>query len=193
MPIKLLVIALAGMLVSAASEPKKLVLGPYSTAVNISLDLKSDVDTQPTTWGGASSYASKVEFHPPAGYRVRVIRVYGDFVAWPKAGEIIGDARLEVGFGLKTTAPDGSSRVTYPGYTATPYDNSFLWVQDGLDSKQQTQRIAIDCSTFAGGLLAGDNLLLAQSFIALDTTGLLIHLEPTIVVVYQFEAEPQAF
>jgi hypothetical protein len=163
------------------------VLGPYSTAVNISVDLIAFRDDRPEAWGGAASFASKVEFHPPTGYRTRIVRVYGDFIGWPKSGEITGDQRLEIGFGLKTTAPDGSVRVTYPGYAATPYDNSFVWVQDGLDANNSLRRIPIDYNTSAGGLLEADNILLAQSFIAIDTTGLLIHMEPTIVVVYQFE------
>lgn len=163
-------------------------LGPYSTAVNISVDLIAARDARPAAWGGAASFASKVAFHPPTGYRTRIIHVYGDFIAWPKSGKIVGDQRLEIGFGLKTTAPDGSIRVTFPGYAATPYDNSFVWVQDGLDADNTLRRIHLDYDTCVGGLLEADNVLLAQSFIAIDTTGLLIHMEPTLVVIYQFEA-----
>tara|TARA_R110000868_G_scaffold21196_1_gene88316 strand:+ start:3447 stop:3623 length:177 start_codon:yes stop_codon:yes gene_type:complete len=57
-----------------------------------------------------------------------------------------------------------------------------------LDADNTLRRIHLDYDTCVGGLLEADNVLLAQSFIAIDTTGLLIHMEPTLVVIYQFEA-----
>jgi hypothetical protein len=94
-----------------------------------------------------------------------------------------------VGFGLKTTAPDGSTRITYPGYPATPYDNSFVWFQNVVTPNNSSVRIPFDVDTSVGGLLGSDNILLIQSFVALNATGLTIHMEPTFVVVYQFEPE----
>jgi hypothetical protein len=48
-------------------------------------------------------------------------------------------------------------------------------------------RISFDVDTSVGGLLGDDNVPLIQSFVALNTTGLTIHMEPTFVVVFQFD------
>ena len=38
-----------------------------------------------------------------------------------------------------------------------------------------------------GGLLEADNTIISQAFVALNTTGLTIHMEPTFTMVYHFE------
>jgi len=161
----------------------------HSAAINIALDLAGKPDTTPTAWGCSGSFASRVEFHPPAGYRTRILRIYGDFIAFPRAGVIAPGTSAEIGWGLKTTAPDGSARITYPGYTATPYDNSFAWQQGAITAIQPAARLPFDLNVRDGGLLGADNIMLVQSFVALNTTGLTIHLEPTLTVVYRFERE----
>jgi hypothetical protein len=163
--------------------------GPFSSAINIAVDLAGVPDTRPGTWGNTASFASQAKFNAPAGSQTRVLRVYGDFIAWPKAGVAPAGTSAEVGFGLKTTAPDGSVWITYPGYAATPYDNSFVWLQNVVTPDNASVRMSFDVDTSVGGLLGSDNILLIQSFVALNTTGLTIHMEPTFVVVYQFEPE----
>jgi len=37
------------------------------------------------------------------------------------------------------------------------------------------------------GLLEADNTIISQAFVALNTTGLTIHTEPTFTMVYHFE------
>jgi hypothetical protein len=180
----LLLLACIGL---SAAPPSKSppVLGPYSTAVNIALDLAGKPDL--VNGGTSDAFASKIEFHPPTGYRTHVTRVYGDFISWPRAGTIPAGTSSEVGWGIKNTLPDGSTQVTYPGYTATPYDNSFVWYQGVLTPQQPYCRIHFDQDVSVGGVLAADNMMLSQPFIALNTTGLIIHQETTYVVIYQFE------
>lgn len=161
---------------------EKRVDGPYSAAINIAEDLGAN----PTSWlpqGSAQSFASRIEFHPPGGYRARILRVYGDFIAFAP----IRTGTVEIGWGLKTTAPDGSVRITYPGYSATPYDNSFAWLQGSLSASSTRERLPFDLNVAPGGLLESDNIMLSQAFVALNTTGIAIHMEPTFVAVYQFE------
>jgi hypothetical protein len=160
-----------------------MILGPFSTYINIALDLTGKPDG---VQDGGDSYASKILFHPPAGDRVRILRVYGDFIAWARKGDIT-EGSCEVGWGLKTTAPDGDPRITYPGYTTTPFANSFAWVQGAISAQQPIARLHYEYDTHVGGLLGPDNMLLSQAFVALNTTGREIHMEPTFAVVYQFE------
>ena len=155
--------------------------GPYSTALNFSIDLAGTPDTRPGTWGNAGFAQNITTFSPPAGYRVRVLRVYGNFIGFPRSGVPAAGASCEVGWGLKTTAPDGSAR------TSTGYDNSFVWLQDVITSPAPNCSVVFDFDVHIGGLLAPDNQLISQTFVALNTTGLTIHMEPTFTTVYQFE------
>jgi hypothetical protein len=126
-------------------------------------------------------------FAAPARYRTRILHVTGNFIAWPRTGIVPTGMSAEVGFGLKTTAPDGSARIAYTGTTNQPYDNSFVWVQGIVAVGDSRSVTPMDFDTRAGGLLGADNTLLIQSFVALNTTGLTIHMEPTFICTYQFE------
>jgi hypothetical protein len=164
--------------------------GPYATTVNISEDLGGVADGRPTTWGTSQAWASPIKFNAPPGFRARILRVSGDFVAYPRyPGVIPAGTSCEIGWGLKTTAADGSQRVTYPGYQASAFDNSLIWLQGFVGDRDPRERLAFDTDVSAGGRLEADDIVLSQAFIALNTTGLAIHLEATFTVVYQFEAQ----
>jgi hypothetical protein len=156
-------------------------LGPYSATSNFSVDLTGVPDT--AAWGSAGSVQIPIQFNAPAGYRTRILRVYGDFIAWPKTGVVPDGTSAEVGWGLKTTAPDGSSRVTYPGSTASAYDNSFAWIQNVVTSQNSSPRATFDFAVAAGGLLGTDGIMICQPFVALNTSGLVIHMESTFTIV----------
>ncbi len=160
-------------------------LGPYSSAINIEEDLGSPETSEPSTWGTQQAFASKIKFNAPEGYRVRIERVYGDFIGYPRK-RIPQDTSVEIGWGLKTTAPDGSKRVTFPGYAASGFDNSFIWLQDYLGDLTPRSRMPFDHDVHIGGLLEPDNILISQAFVALNTTGVPIHLEATLVCIYSF-------
>jgi hypothetical protein len=157
------------------------VRGPYSTAVNFSVDLAGEPDTRAGTWGSAASAQNIVTFSPGAGGRVRILRIYGDFLGFPRSGTIPAASSCEIGWGLKTTAPDGSTRAS------TGYDNSFVWLQNALNASAPIRRASFDFQVNVGGLLEADNKVISQTFVALNTTGLTIHMEPTFTMIYQFE------
>ncbi|MCU1327595.1 MAG: hypothetical protein JWN34_2965 [Bryobacterales bacterium] len=157
------------------------ILGPYSTAVNFAIALAGTPDTRPGTWGNAGFAQNLTKFTPPAGRRVRILRVYGDFIAFCKSGTPAVGTTCEVGWGLKTTAPDGSVRLS------NGYDNSFIWLQNIITASRTSCRAEFDHEVSTGGLLQPDHTMISQAFVALNTTGLTIHMEPTFTCVYQFE------
>src|SRR5215469_10361198 len=157
------------------------ILGPYSTAVNFSIDLAGTPDTRSGTWGTTGSAQNIVTFSAPAGYSVRVLNIYGDFIGFPRSGVPPAGTSCEIGWGLKTTAPDGSKLVS------TGYDNSFVWLQNVVTGDAPACRAAFNFDVSKGGLLGPDNTMISQVFVALNTTGLTIHMEPTFTMIYQFE------
>jgi hypothetical protein len=157
-------------------------LGPYSTALNFSVDLAGTPDTRPGTWGNAGFAQNLTTFSPPARYRVRVLRIYGNFIGFPRSGVPAEGTSCEIGWGLKTTAPDGSV------HASTGYDNSFVWLQEVVTTASPARSVVFDFDVHVGGLLEADHHLISQTFVALNTTGLTIHMEPTFTMVYQFES-----
>lgn len=152
------------------------ILGPYSAATNHADDIAGTLDTRPSTWGTAGYAVHHLEFHPPAGYKTRILRVYGDFQGWVRknpSGNCAG-----VLWGLSNTAKDGSDRVTPAA------DNTFLYVQDAV-CERRPFRAAVDYKI--NRLLESDNVLVSKVAVWLNETGEPIHMEPSFVVVYQFE------
>lgn len=163
---------------------------PCSAAMNFAYDLIGTVDTRPYTWGTSASTSSNVIFKLPAGYRVRILRVYGDLTFWPRgtpatdAGDkVIGNA-VGVLLGLSSTVPGGSDKVVGGGAT----DSCFLYIQDA--SKGSERRAPFDYDVHVGGLLEADNTMVVKFAIWLNSLGLAIHGEPTFTVVYQWEVAP---
>jgi hypothetical protein len=156
----------------------KQIIGPLSASGNFSADLLGQLDTRPGTWGNADVRLFDVTFQVPKGYRVRVLRTYGDFLAWPKGAVPSGKA-AGVLFGLQTTAPEGSARIDWMA------DNTFLFVCTATNGTPV--RAPFDFDTSAGGLLEPDHILRLKVASWLNDTGLEIHMEPTLTIVYQYE------
>ena len=152
----------------------------FSAAANFSADILGTPDSRPNTWGRAGVAEWKMRFDPPAGYRVRILRVYGDFLVWPK-GKVEDGKFAGALFGLMTTAREGSSRV-WPAA-----DNTMLYVQ--VATGGQPARAAFDHDVSSGGLLELDNVLVVRVAVWLNDTEREIHCEPTFVVVYKFEED----
>lgn len=150
----------------------------YSAATNLSVDLKGVPDTRPDTWGTADYAVKAITFNPPPGYRVRILRVYGDFLIWP-IGKVEPGKFAGVLLGLQTTAPEGSSRIDLAA------DNTMLYIQDATGGGPRRAEFDYDVST--GGLLQSDNKLLVKMAVWLNDTGLAIHMEPSFVMVYRYE------
>ena len=158
---------------NAATPPK--VLGPYSVATNHADDILGTPDTRPSTWGTAGYNVHTLTFHPPAGYRTRVLRVYGNFQGWLRVNNSKCVGAL---WGLSTTAPEGSERV-YPAA-----DNTLLYVQDATCG--EPFRVSVDFA-IVNGLLEADNVLISKVAAWLNETGQELHMEPSFNLVYQFE------
>lgn len=163
------------------------ILGPFSASTNFAADLLGKPDTRPGTWGLTEAVVQTVQFKPPKGYRTRILKLYGDFIAWPN-GFIptkYPDPIIEHGYyagvlwSLTTTAKQGSDRVD-PGA-----DNCMLYLQNSI--RVDTVRAAFSEDVKIGGLLQPDNKLQSTLAVWLNTLGIPVHMEATWVSVYQFE------
>ena len=172
---------------SACNRNHPRTMGPFHTTLNHSIDVTGKPDRRPTNWGLSQPVPIRLKVTAPAGFRVRILRVAGDLVAWPKTGTMTGAQYAEVGWGLNTSLNDGSKYVSYPDDPAAmAFDNSCAWVQDSLTATHGSSRISFDRDVSACGLLK-DGAFISQTFVALNTSGLAIHLEPTFTITYKFE------
>jgi len=151
-----------------------------SSATNFSADILGTPDTRPGTWGRAGVESWKIRFKPPAGHRVRIMRVYGDFLIWPR-GTVEPGRFAGALFGLQTTAPEGSVRADLAA------DNCMLYVQTATGGAPA--RAAFDYDVSAGGLLEPDHVLVVKVAVWLNATELAIHCEPSFTMVYGYERE----
>lgn len=150
-----------------------------SSATNFTTDILGEPDTRPDTWGRAGTSVWKIRFTPPpAGHRVRIMRVYGDFLIWPK-GKVEDGRFAGALLGLQTTAPEGSVRADLAA------DNTMLYVQTATAGKPE--RVAFDYDVSAGGLLEADHVLVVKVAVWLNDTERAIHCEPTFTMVYKYE------
>jgi hypothetical protein len=146
-------------------------------AANFAVDLEGEPDTRPHTWGKAAAHEWIMEFrNVPPGKRVRITRVYGDFVAWP-VGEVPPGTAAGVLFGLQTTEPDGSERV-WPAA-----DNTLVYIQHA--TKGEVARAPFDFRISGGAL--PDARMRVKVAVWLNDTGRRVHIEPTFVVEYVYE------
>lgn len=159
----------------AAASPR------YSVSANFSIDLQGDPDTRPQTWGTAGDVVWTIQFLVPSGYHVRLLRVYGDFIIWPR-GRVPEGTYAGTLLGLQTIVPDIPSTSKLANNVA---DGCFLYVQ--LATGGKPERAAFDDAVAAGGLLGDDNFLYVKVAVWLNDTGLAIHMEPTWITVLQVE------
>jgi hypothetical protein len=181
LPMHRLALTLLALPLGLTAQPKA---EPHSSSANFSVDLSGDPDTRPSTWGTAGYVVWKVPFSVPAGMRVRILRVYGDFLAWPKG-------KAPEGTFAGTLLSLHASPPERPVSTVSPYlaDNCFLYLQTATGGSPA--RAPFDDDVSAGGLLA-DNVLYVKAAVWLNDTGLEIHMEPTMVIVYRIEGAPAA-
>lgn len=169
---------IASLLLAISAFGGDCISSPCSLSANFSTDLLGEPDHRPDTWGTAGVTLHRITFRPPSGYRVRVLRVYGDFLIWPlgivEKGKFAGAL-----WGLTTTGPDGSVRADWAA------DNTFLYVQ--VATGGEPARAPVNLKTEAGGMLESDHVLVSKMAVWLNDTGLKIHMEPSFTVVYRFE------
>ena len=172
-----LLLLLCFAIFSHAASPK--ILGPYSVATNHSDDIKGEPDTRPDTWGLTGYQVHTFTFRPPAGYRVRILRVYGNVQGWIPGEPVTRCVGML--WGLQTTGPEGSARVTPAA------DNTLLYVQDATCG--EPFRVPVDYDVRVGGLLEKDHILYSKVAVFMNETGRALHLEPSFNLVFQFERE----
>ena len=164
----------------AAIEAGAAIIGPFSAATNHADDILGTLDDRHATWGATGYNVHKIEFHPPAGYRTRILRVYGDFQGWLRknpSGNCVG-----VLWGLQTTAPEGSKRVTPAA------DNTLIYRQQAICERAPFY-LDFDADVSVAGLLEKDNVLYSKSAVFMNETGEPVHSEPSFIIVFQFEKE----
>lgn len=152
-------------------------------STNVPYDSAGTPDTRPGTWGNAGSDDVAIPFvNVPADYRVRVLRIYGDFIAWPH-GRIKPGTDAGALFGIVTPSATQSPFVG-PGLGAS---GCFIYLQQGVGP--EPVRAAFDFNVAAGGLLDPDNTMLVRRAVFLNETGVSIHMEPTFIVEFRYERE----
>lgn len=148
-----------------------------SIAGNFSADLQGSIDTRIDTWGTASAVLKPVTFKPPVGCSVEVVKLIGDFVAWP-LGEVPKGMQAGVLIGAERTGSSGGSKVA--DYAA---DGVYLYMQVGTDGPPARLAFNVDV---VDGLLASDNVLEFKMAEWLNNTTRKIHMEVSFVVHFHF-------
>jgi hypothetical protein len=178
--IALLALALIGLLgLGAATPPRGRVLGPFAVSMNYPADLTGTPDTRLGTWGLAGAQTTSVQFHPPAGYRVRLLHVRGNYMAWAR-GTYQAGQHAGVSWGLTTSAPVGSTLVD----DAAEGCQVYLQYAVGNGEVNEPFDIAIP-----NGLLGSDNVMDEVNAIFLNDEAIAIHAETTFILEFQFEKE----
>jgi hypothetical protein len=160
------------------------VLGPFLTSSNFAVDLQGKPDHRPYTYGLTAESFKYIQFHPPAGYAVRILRVDGDFVAMPETNVPAPKA----GTGAWVLFAVNANQGKRSGRCEPCDDTSFITLQNAWPGNP---RIQFDRDIHASGILGPDNKLQIKMATFFNTTGLFIHMEPTLNVTYQFEREKQ--
>lgn len=176
---------------------------PYIASGNFPSDLYGPVDTRmagqicgggPCIWGRADYAVLPIRFRPPAGYRVRILALRGDLIAWIKTlpGDPATPLESAAGIlgGFQTTSSlnasnggsgaEGSARCDYCS------DDCPLYIQDSVTEKQAKTRAPFNY-TDVGLLLDLDNMLNAKIAAWLNTTGKPIHVELTYTIQFRYE------
>jgi hypothetical protein len=171
------------------------VLGPYTAAGNLSADLFGAVDTRQSTWGRAEAFTWDQQFSPPPGYRVRILEITGDVMAWPTDYGITAAAVPEGRcYGILAGAhfPDENG-VVHGGsrHGTLMSDDTPFYVQGAACGAVAVNKdFHVDLRGVENNVLSGSNLLRWKAAIWLSDTGYPIHLEITFSSVkFVFEKE----
>lgn len=158
-----------------------------SFSTNYPYDAEGEPDSRPGCWGKAAYDDGKITFKDvPAGHRVRITRVYGDFVAWPHGAAAPGKYGGCL-FGLM------ASDSTASPYADLASSGCMLYLQTAVGADQA--RAHFDVNTEAAGLLAEDHVLVVRRAVFLNELGggVSIHMEPSFVLEFRHEEiNPQA-
>lgn len=153
-------------------------------SINYPFDSAGEPDTRPGTWGNTSYDDGKIQFlNVPDGKRVRIMRIYGDFVCWPH-GDVSPGKFAGCLFGIITTASGQSPYATFSQSGCMAY----LQTAVGADMA----RLHFDFDTEAAGLLEADHVMLVRRALFLSElgNGCVVHMEPSFIVEFAYEDAP---
>jgi hypothetical protein len=156
--------------VTTGGDPTR---GPCEVSTNFSFDIQGPPNDPGFEFGN-------ITFKPPTGYSVQILRVYGDFATIPNGTPIPG-GMCGMLFGIETTAVAASKFADYAA------DGCFLFVQ--LFTKGEAQRASYD-REIVGVVLAADNVFQMKTACFLNTLGVSMHMEPSLIIVYRFVPTP---
>ena len=81
---------------------------------NFPADLYGSEDNRPACWGRAESAELPIKFNPPEGMKVRILRIRGDLLSWPRVlasqPPVLPGRYAGVLVGFSTTGAQGSKR-----------------------------------------------------------------------------------
>ncbi len=170
---------------------------PHWVSGNFPRDLYGPVDARmvgqscnvgPCIWGHADAAVLPIQFQVPAGYRVRIVALRGDLVAWIKTlpGDPLAPAGSAAGVlgGFQTTSSLAGTAV--PACLPCAAGNP-LYVQAVVTERQPGARAGFNYDGI-GLVLDGDNVLHAKIAVWLDTAGP-VHVELTYVIGYMLERQ----
>jgi hypothetical protein len=151
-----------------------------SSAADTTYTLVGNHDGRPGTWGTTDTRIINFVFaNVPYTYRVQILRVYGDNIAWIQ-GLDKGDTNAHAGVLFSMSATGGGTNSMSPGNA-----NCFLY-HEGAISGQTTLNMSFDNETKDGGLLNTDNVLQVKMALFLNDSGAAVFQDTTFVVVYRF-------
>ncbi len=161
----------------------------FTVSGNFPRDLYGPVDTRNLTWGHAGAETLPIQFNPPAGYRVRILKLRGDLTAWPRVLEgedpVPADRYAGVLLGFSTSSSAGAVECDYCAA------GCMLYVQDAIHGGD-AKRTPFDYDfTSERVLLDPDNLLNLKLAEFLNTTGYPIHLEGTYTITFEWVKDPK--
>lgn len=116
----------------------------------------------------------------PAGKRVRLLRIYGNWTAWP-LGVVPAGTYAGILFSV-TASSYGQSPFVGTGLGAT---NNSLFLQSAVN--QEPVAVPFDLDISAAGLLEPDNIMMHTLAIFWNQTGLQVQQEVQFVVEFGYE------
>lgn len=170
----------------AKAQSHSIVTPADSDCVNQTCSSSSDVtwtttgvpDTRPGTWGTTDTSIFSYTFtNVPSGYRVQVLRTYGDNVAWIQ-GNPQSNSHAGVLFSMSSSTGNSSD--------VTNGNSSCFLYHEGALSSNGTLTDPFDNVTADGGVLGSDNTIQVKLAMFLNDTGAAVFQDVTFVVVYRF-------
>jgi hypothetical protein len=164
----LLILALS----TACAQPS--IIGPFTKTHNHSDDLLGG--RKPGEWGVSAQATHAYKFHPPAGYRVRLLSIHGDTQGFirnpsPYCAGAMWAIHAEV--------------VTPPQVDEFVDPTLLFWVQDAA-CRGAAFRDPVDRSI---NQLLRTPEVISKVATFLNETGQPVHIESSFTLVYQFERE----